>query len=114
MRELLIAGVRLVVTRGDITAQHVDVIVNAGQPVRGARRAQGRPVWQGGAHGEAELLAHAYGRVLDCVRDERFRVCETKDSALWRSHRSAPAPADTHWPRPQALPLRSIGGVATG
>jgi len=123
MGEASIAGTRLVVTRSDITAQRVDVIVNAasstllggggvdgaihrrGGPaileecrrLRAGRLAGGLPpghavsttagdlpaarvvhtvgpVWQGGSHGEAEVLAQAYTRVLDCVRDEGFRT----------------------------------------
>ncbi len=119
--EAEVAGTRLVLLRGDITAQDVDAIVNAANPqltpgggVSGAihraggpeltraaaavRRERGPlptgeaaitpggnlparwvihtvgPVWRGGRHGEAELLARAYRSCLALAVEKGLRT----------------------------------------
>ena len=123
MNETRIAGTLLRLTRGDITDQQVDAIVNAANPtlmggggVDGAihrrggpsileeckRIRKGRypdgmptgeavitaagqlparsvihtvgPIWRGGSHGEAELLARAYGSCLGCAAEAGART----------------------------------------
>lgn len=118
--EVEVAGTRLVLLRGDITAQEVDAVVNSANPaltpgggVSGAihraggsevtracaalRRERGPlspgdavvtpagnlrarlvvhtvgPIWRGGRHGEAELLARAYRSSLEVALAEGAR-----------------------------------------